>query len=244
MRVRAERGYIVVWSLAYLIMDSEHATMCHRQSGGLGRQAVFNSIWYQRFDIHCTGDSQGRSDPVGWVRVQRSRTWTVKSVGRRRWVPQSGDALYQWFLIRRIKTTWGWSHIRHPAYQIFTLQIIKQQNYSYDIAIKIILWLEDTTTWRTVWKDCSMRKVESHCSIWFFNGMDGAAHPAEGGSSWLRLLMKTPMPSGNAIMEIPGSHVVSAFWASHKHNSLDLWQTIPGGDCSYLAYRSHPLSRV
>lgn len=52
-----------------------------------------------------------------WVRVQRSRTWTVKSGGRRRWVPKSGDgsefslslsiALYQRFLIRRMKTTWG-----------------------------------------------------------------------------------------------------------------------------------------
>lgn len=78
MRVRAERGYIVVWSLAYIITDSEHATMCHRQSGGLGSQAVFNSLWYQKFvqwilgggvilwdGLECKGQGPGLQKKMG-----------------------------------------------------------------------------------------------------------------------------------------------------------------------------------
>ena len=45
--------------------------------------------------------------------------------------------------------------------KIFTLQ--QKQNYSYKVAVKITLWLgeEVTLVWRTVLKDCSIRKVES-----------------------------------------------------------------------------------
>jgi hypothetical protein len=40
-----------------------------------------------------------------------------------------------------------------------TLQI-----YSYEIAMKIVLWLGVTTIWRTVLKGCRIRKAENHCS--------------------------------------------------------------------------------
>lgn len=39
-----------------------------------------------------------------------------------------------------------------------------QQHYSYEAAMKTIEWLGLTTTWRTVSKGCSIRKVENHCS--------------------------------------------------------------------------------
>ena len=59
---------------------------------------------------------------------------------------------------------------RNPSYgsprtirkQTFTLRFVTVQNYSYEVATKIILWLGVTTTWGTVLKGCSIRKVESH----------------------------------------------------------------------------------
>jgi hypothetical protein len=54
------------------------------------------------------------------------------------------------------------SHIRYPAYQIFTLQFIRVENYSYEITMKIILWLGITTTRGTVLKGHSIRQVKNH----------------------------------------------------------------------------------
>jgi hypothetical protein len=37
------------------------------------------------------------------------------------------------------------------------------QSYSYEVVMNIILWLGVTTTWGTVLKGHSIRKVENHC---------------------------------------------------------------------------------
>ena len=52
---------------------------------------------------------------------------------------------------------------RHRHYDLS-----QKQNYSYEVAMKIILWLRVITTWKTVLDRHSIRKVESHHlkSLW------------------------------------------------------------------------------
>ena len=60
----------------------------------------------------------------------------------------------------------GRGHISYPEYQIFTLQLITVAKLQLWRGNETILWLRVTTTWGTVLKSCSNRKVENH---WFRN---------------------------------------------------------------------------
>jgi len=56
------------------------------------------------------------------------------------------------------------SHIRYPAFQIFTLQFITVVKLQLWSSNEIIFWLKVTRTWRTVLKGPSIRKVGNHWS--------------------------------------------------------------------------------
>ena len=55
------------------------------------------------------------------------------------------------------------SHIIYPICQVFTLRFVTVAKLQVWNSNEIILWLKVTTTWGTLLKGCSVRKVESHC---------------------------------------------------------------------------------
>jgi len=50
------------------------------------------------------------------------------------------------------------------TYNVSTLWLIIVEKYSYEVAAKYFYGWRVTTTWGTVFKVCSVRKVENHCS--------------------------------------------------------------------------------
>jgi hypothetical protein len=64
-------------------------------------------------------------------------------------------------------TTLHRGRISYPAYQIYTLRLIMEANYSYEKAMKIIIWLRVTTTCGAVLHGRSTGKAENHCFITF-----------------------------------------------------------------------------
>ena len=54
------------------------------------------------------------------------------------------------------------SNIRYLAYQIFTFQYVTVENCSYEVAMKITLWLGIITAWGIAVKVLRIRKGEKH----------------------------------------------------------------------------------
>jgi hypothetical protein len=61
-----------------------------------------------------------------------------------------------------LRHLWG-LHIRYLVYEIFTLWFVTEAKLQLWSSNGIIVWLGVTTTWGTVLKDFSIKKVASHC---------------------------------------------------------------------------------
>ena len=118
----------------------------------------------------------------GWLALWLDGELALRAFPKAKDAPATVATVTAWcwsvaglILYSRLQPFWGegqstlsqGSHIRHPAYQIFTLWFISVAKLQLWSSNEVILWLGVTTAWGTVLNGWNIGKAENQWSIVF-----------------------------------------------------------------------------